>query len=190
MTHPNTLHTLFHPPPPPAPPPLPSPSSYVVAKAGDKYVARYADVEMQIEWGSALAQHQLDLVDTSRGQQVCLFFVPHPEATLTLVVSHGNALDAGGGGRWGPMYQYTCCDHSPHSIIIVVHACGFDLRKKRLRCDFHWRFCHMHMVAFASVGAVRVLRERKRRSCAFSNRGDCRLLKKKLTSKRRCGVDA
>ena len=103
VTHPITLqlHTLFHPPPPPPPPPLPSPRSYVVAKAGDKYVARYADVEMQIEWGSALAQHQLELVDTSRGQQVCVFYRAHPGATITLVVSHGNALDAGGGGCWG-----------------------------------------------------------------------------------------
>ena len=66
-----------------------------MVKAGDRYLARYAEAEMQIEWGAALAQHQLDLVETSRGQQVCVFYISHPEATITLVVSHGNALDAG-----------------------------------------------------------------------------------------------
>lgn len=66
-----------------------------MAKVGDKHVARYLEVEMQIEWGSTLAKYQLDVIDTTRGQQICAFTLTHPEATVTLVVSHGNALDAG-----------------------------------------------------------------------------------------------
>jgi hypothetical protein len=70
----------------------------VVAKArggGGKHVARYTDAEMQVEWGGALAQYALDVVATKRGQQICVFFIAHREATVTLVVSHGNALDVG-----------------------------------------------------------------------------------------------
>ena len=59
--------------------------------------ARYTDGKMQILWGKALADFDVDIVRTSRGEHVPCAWVAAPDDAptrgVTLVVSHGNAID-------------------------------------------------------------------------------------------------
>ena len=76
----------------------PSPPSYTMAQGRDGRIhARYTDGKMQILWGKALADFDVDIVRTSRGEHVPCAWVAAPDDAptrgVTLVVSHGNAID-------------------------------------------------------------------------------------------------
>ena len=76
----------------------PNPPSYTMAQGRDGRIhARYTDGKLQILWGKVLAGFDVDIVRTSRGEHVPCAWVAAPgdapTRDVTLVVSHGNALD-------------------------------------------------------------------------------------------------
>ena len=63
--------------------------------------------------------YRLDVLRTRRGQQICCFHLEHPESTadtITLVVSHGNALDM---GFFVPFGRHLSAE-------LGVNVCGYD----------------------------------------------------------------